>query len=82
LLESGCELGPQEKDSEDNNSIEEVYSCRAVLCLIVMVFGVELILAPPTELVLAKWTLHEFTASTMENEHLTPRAFLSPDYLI
>jgi len=47
-----------------------------------MVFGVELILAPPTELVLAKWTLHEFTASAMENEHLAPRAFLSPDYLV
>ena len=50
--------------------------------LVVVVLGVEFILAPPTELKLAKWTLHELTASTMKYEHLAPRAFLSPDYFV
>ena len=52
------------------------------MCLVVVVFGVEFILAPPTELKLAKWTLHKLAASTMKYEHLAPRAFLSPDYFV
>jgi len=52
------------------------------LSIVEVVFSIELILTPPTELVLAKWALHEFTTSTMKNKHLTPRAFLSPEYFV
>jgi hypothetical protein len=47
-----------------------------------VVFGIELILTPPAELVFANGALHELAASSMSYEHLTSRAFLAPDELI
>ena len=49
----------------------------AVKRLVVVVLGVELILAPPTELELAERALHELAASTALDDHLAAGAFLA-----
>jgi hypothetical protein len=81
-LNRHAHFDPAEKASKANDSIEKLYSERAIQGFIEVIVRVKLILTPPAELILAKRAFHKLASTRPLNQHMTTGAFLSHKTLV